>query len=181
MAGTTTQRRPSGSAGPERGDARLPADVGRPPLRRWLREPQLRRLTLRLAGAYVLALALVALWPTPVDHSGHDSLLAGLDWLQAHGGPVWLRYSLVEFTANILLFIPAGLFLVVLAGARRWWLGVLTGFTVSAALELGQLVFLPDRVASVNDILANTSGAVIGAVIAVALLPPAARAAAPLP
>jgi glycopeptide antibiotics resistance protein len=37
---------------------------------------------------------------------------------------------------------------------------------VSGCIELGQLLFLHDRFASLSDIMTNTSGAVIGALLA---------------
>ncbi|TFD45845.1 VanZ family protein [Cryobacterium frigoriphilum] len=125
-----------------------------------------RRAALLLSVLYVVALALIAFWPTPVDRAGHDALQRGLAWLQEHGAPGWLTYGMVEFASNIVLFIPAGLLVVVLAGARFWWLGPLGGLLGSAAIELGQLVLLPARTASPRDIVANTSGAVIGSILA---------------
>ena len=129
----------------------------------------LHRVAVALLLAYLLALALIAFWPTPVDRAGHDSLTQLLAWLQVHGAPAWLTYGMVEFGSNIVLFIPAGLLVVVLAGARFWWLGMLGGFLASCTIELGQLVLLPARTASARDIVANTSGAVIGAVLALLL------------
>jgi glycopeptide antibiotics resistance protein len=136
----------------------------------------LRRWALRLTVVYLVALALIAFWPTPVDRDAHDSLLAVLDWLQEHGAPGWLGYSLVEFTANILLFVPVGLLAVILAGPRRWYLGVLAGFVASCTIELGQLLFLPDRFATLADVVANTGGATIGTALALMLLSRAAPA-----
>lgn len=124
------------------------------------------RAALLLSVGYAVALALIAFWPTPVDRAGHDALQRALAWLQAHGAPPWLTYGMVEFASNIVLFIPAGLLLVVLAGARFWWLGPLGGLLGSGAIEVAQLVLLPARTASPRDIVANTSGAVIGTVLA---------------
>ena len=129
----------------------------------------LHRVAVALLLGYLLALALIAFWPSPVDRAGHDSLTRLLAWLQAHGAPAWLTYGMVEFGSNIVLFIPAGLLVVVLAGARFWWLGMLGGFLASCTIELGQLVLLPARTASARDIVANTSGAVIGVFLALLL------------
>jgi glycopeptide antibiotics resistance protein len=84
--------------------------------------------------------------------------------------PTRFGYDTIEFTANIALFIPVGLLVVVLAGARRWWLGPVIGALVSAMIELGQLVFLPERFGTVSDILANSLGAVFGTVLALIVL-----------
>ena len=132
--------------------------------------PALHRWAVGLFVAYLVALALIAFWPTPVDRDAHDYLLALIDLLQRNGAPGWMRYDVIEFSANILLFAPVGLILVILAGARRWWLAVLAGFVASCTIELGQLVFLPERFATVNDIIANTAGTFVGALLALLLL-----------
>ncbi|MFO7689759.1 MAG: VanZ family protein [Cryobacterium sp.] len=129
----------------------------------------LHRIAVALLLGYLLALALIAFWPTPVDRAGHDSLTRLLAWLQVQGAPAWLTYGLVEFGANIILFIPAGLLVVVLAGARFWWLGLVGGFLASCTIELGQLLLLPARTASARDIVANTSGALAGSMLALLL------------
>ena len=119
---------------------------------------------------YLVVLALIAFWPVPVDRDAHDGLLAVIDWLQVHGAPGWVRYSLVEFVANIALFMPVGLFVTLMTGVRGWWLAVLVGFAASCTIELGQLIFLPDRLATMSDVIANTVGAAAGALLGLVLL-----------
>ena len=131
---------------------------------------RLRRWAPWLMMIYLVALAFIAFWPVPVDRGAYDALLAVIDWLQVHGAPGWLRYSLVEFVANIVLFVPVGLFVMIMAGRRGWWLAVLAGFAASCTIELGQLIFLPDRFATLADVLANTVGAAVGAVLGLVLL-----------
>ncbi|TFD71736.1 VanZ family protein [Cryobacterium sp. Hb1] len=132
---------------------------------RWL-----RGCALWVMLAYLVILTLIAFWPTPVDRNAHGSIGAFVTWLHEHGMPNRFGYDTIEFTSNIALFIPIGLLVVVLAGARRWWLGPVIGALISALIELGQLVFLPERFATVNDIVANTLGAVFGTVLAVIVL-----------
>jgi glycopeptide antibiotics resistance protein len=105
-----------------------------------------------------------------VDRGASRSIAGLLARLHDHGVPGWVNYALVEFTANIALFLPVGLMGVVLLGSARWWLAVLAGFTASGLIELGQLVFLPARFATPLDVLANTAGAALGAVLALLLL-----------
>ncbi|MBG6213276.1 MAG: VanZ family protein [Cryobacterium sp.] len=130
----------------------------------------LRRVALWIALAYIAVLALVAFWPTPVDSGAHGSISSIVLWLHAHGIPAWLDYAVIEFSANIALFIPVGLLVVVLAGARHWWLGSVVGAGVSCAIEFGQLVFLPERFAAVNDVIANSLGALLGTAVAAVVL-----------
>jgi len=134
------------------------------------RNAAVTRTAILLGIAYGVALALIAFWPTPVDQGGRASLLSILDWLHNHGVPEWLGYRWVEFAANIVLFMPVGLLGVVLIGARRWWLTFLSGFLLSCLIETGQLLFLPSRFPSRADILANTTGAVFGALLALLAL-----------
>ena len=73
---------------------------------------------------------------------------------------------------NVLLFVPLGAALALLARRPRWWV-VLPAAVVSGAIELVQGRWL-DRVASWSDLVANTVGALLGAV-AVSLLARARR------
>jgi hypothetical protein len=131
---------------------------------------RLRRVTLVTAVAYLVVLGLIAFWPVPVDQDAGDWLYRLFVWLYRHDAPTWMDYNALEFTANIILFLPVGLFAVILAGARRWWVGILGGLAASAAIETGQLLFLPARFATLNDVIANTAGAILGTLLAVATL-----------
>jgi hypothetical protein len=78
---------------------------------------------------------------------------------------------------NTLLFVPAGLFLVLsLCRWRPRWLLVLVGLTglaaYSLAIEQAQLhVARIDRACDVTDIIDNVTGAAVGVVLGLALLP----------
>lgn len=129
-----------------------------------------RRVAWALAGVYGVVVVVVATWGSPVDGGIHPWLVRAIAAGQRLGAPGWLGYSAVEFTANILFFAPFGLFAVLLLGARRWWVGMLGGFLVSCAIETVQALFLPARFASVDDVLANTAGAVIGVLVGIVAL-----------
>jgi glycopeptide antibiotics resistance protein len=77
---------------------------------------------------------------------------------------------LVPTIANTLLFVPWG-FLMFLSLYRverptlqTYLLTVLVGMSLSAIIE-GYQYFLPTRVADVNDVIWNTMGAAIGAIL----------------
>lgn len=129
-----------------------------------------RRVAWTLAGVYGVAVVLVATWGSPVDGGIHPWLVRAIAAGQRLGAPGWLGYSAVEFTANILFFAPFGLFAVLLLGARRWWVGMLGGFLSSCAIETVQALFLPARFASVDDVIANTTGAGLGALVGIVVL-----------
>jgi len=68
----------------------------------------------------------------------------------------------LEFALNVLLFIPLGFLCPVMSYRhRRLRRMVVLGFGFSLAIEISQL-FTRHRVSDINDLIANTLGAVIG-------------------
>ena len=114
----------------------------------------------------VVPLALVAFWPTPVDQPVSGQLAAMLNFLHRHGIPSWFNYDLVERTANIALFVPVGFVAGLAFPGKQWWQIGAFGMLLSGCIELGQLLFLHSRFASPADVMTNTSGAVIGTLLA---------------
>lgn len=114
-----------------------------------------------------IPLALIAFWPSPVDQPVQGQLTEGLIFLHAHGIPAWFNYGFVEAAANVLLFVPLGVVASLAFVDKRWWQIGVFGFLVSSCIELGQFLFLHNRFASLQDVVTNTSGAVIGALLAV--------------
>ncbi|ROP65044.1 VanZ family protein [Curtobacterium sp. ZW137] len=137
--------------------------------------PRSRRVATWLIVVYGVAVLLVGFTGSPVDAGVHPGILRALVAAHRLGVPDWFGYGALEFTANVLFFVPLGLLVVLLLGGRRWWVGAVAGLLVSTAIESGQALFLPARFASFDDVLANTSGAAIGALIGVAVLARAAR------
>ncbi|MCY1673803.1 VanZ family protein [Pseudarthrobacter sp. SL88] len=117
-------------------------------------------------------LALIAFWPTPVDQPASGQLAIVLQFVHSHGVPGWFNYKFVEASANIALFFPLG-FVSSLAFTRKrlWQLGAFS-LLVSGSIELGQLLFLHNRFASLSDVVMNTVGATIGALLATTLKRP---------
>ncbi|MHA7303405.1 VanZ family protein [Pseudarthrobacter sp. MDT1-22] len=117
-----------------------------------------------------LPLALVAFWPSPVDQPVQSQLASVLRFLHTNGIPAWFNYQFVEAAANVALFIPFGAVAALAYPKKRLWqLGIL-GLIISGCIELGQLLFLHNRFASALDIVTNTGGAVIGALLVAAAL-----------
>ena len=90
-------------------------------------------------------------------------------WLRdCDAAEVALRYLLVDVVGNVLLFVPLGLTLAAASTrATRW--GRLAAATASAALlsvliEVIQLA-MPSRASDVDDVIFNTLGALVGAVV----------------
>jgi len=137
-----------------------------------------RRVLWFLLAAYLVGLALIAYWPTPVDRGVDGNLFAVIHWLREHGITL-VTYDRVEFLANVALFVPFGLLLAGLFRRGRRWIAFLLCVAGSVVIEVGQALFLPGRFASGADILANSTGAAIGvlAVVVIARLTRAGRTA----
>ena len=128
----------------------------------------------------LVAIALVTLVPTRA-HIGivpAESRSESCSW--DYGGPSGAAFEVLgldQRTLNVLLFVPAGMFLVLAVG--RWWSGVVLaplGLVALAAYSLGiemvqlQLARL-DRACDVTDLVDNVLGAGAGFVIGLVLLP----------
>lgn len=73
-----------------------------------------------------------------------------------------------DAVANLLVFLPLGLTLGLAfraRGRRAGW-GAAAGLALSVMIEVAQSVGIPGRVATVGDVLANSLGAALGALLA---------------
>jgi len=123
--------------------------------------------------AYLGLVAWVTLGPQPLDAQGSALLYRIIEELSQHRTTSWLTYSRVEFLANIAMFIPIGIFFVLLMGRRWWFPAMLAGVAMTFAIEFVQL-FLPTRVPDVRDLVSNSLGACVGVVFALVITWPAA-------
>lgn len=133
------------------------------------RHPFLAAATL----AYLCLVAWVTLGPQPLDAQGTSLLMRFIDEFSQHRVTAWLTYSRVEFLANVAMFVPIGVFLLLLTGRSWWFVGILFGLVLTCSIEFAQM-FLPGRVPDARDLIANTAGAVIGVVLALVVTTPAA-------
>lgn len=122
-----------------------------------------------LTAMYVLVVLVVTLWPTTVDRGLDTYIDRFLQELHERGVPLFIDYGFIEFSANIVFFVPIGFLGGLLFTYRLWWLAIVLGGAFSSAIELAQGLFLPGRVSSVADVVANTSGAIVGCLVAVAV------------
>ena len=125
------------------------------------------------AAAYASALVVVLLWPTHVDgEGGFIRFEPILDVLSALGIPAWASYPWVEFAANMALFLPLGILWVVAARAPRFR-RIATATVLAAAISIGaealQHLIVPDRTTDARDVVANVSGAALGALAVIAV------------
>lgn len=129
------------------------------------------RSRLALAGLVVCVgvVLLATMWPTPLDRGFESSIDKLLEVLHRNGAPLWFGYNKLEFTANIGMFVPLGFLLTMLLPEKIWWLALVICPALSVGIEMTQATFLAARFATVNDVIANSLGAVVGVLIAVAI------------
>ena len=89
--------------------------------------------------------------------------------------PLTSRLSIerIEFLANIGLFVPLGVFLLLLVGTRLWLVALAAGIVLTSMIENIQRS-IPGRVSDPRDVAANSIGMVIGIGLALVLTLPGA-------
>jgi len=125
-----------------------------------------------LSGGYLVFVAWLTLTPQPIGDRETRLVNRVLDALHRRGLAETLDYSRVEFLANIALFVPVGMFLLLLFGAGGWWLAAIGSLVLTAFIETAQRQ-IPGRVPDERDILANTVGGLLGIALTLVLVLPA--------
>ncbi len=123
-----------------------------------------RRSTVTIVLAVYTALLLVALLaPTSDEQSGMVTWVGGV--MADLGLPRWLsNYKRLEVVMNALIIAPVSFLGSMLRPSISWRDWTAYGFAASMAVEAIQLTLLPGRQASFSDVVANTLGALLGAV-----------------
>lgn len=121
-----------------------------------------RRTLAVLFLLYIGMLALVVLWPSPVDENSGGTLRVLLAKLHGIGVPGWINYGFVETLANVVMFIPFGLLGAAWLDRERTWLAAVVGMAASCTIEAVQATLLPNRFATIYDVTANSLGAALG-------------------
>lgn len=118
-----------------------------------------------LLMVFVVAIAVIVLWPGPPAADAQNSLRDFLAHAHRSWLPRWVSFGLIEWLSNVVMFVPIG-FLGALAVRPQRLLWVIPACALaSTVIELVQQAALPDRTASVADIVANTLGGVIGVLL----------------
>lgn len=126
----------------------------------------MRRTPVKLGIIAIASLVLVGvatLGPFGVKGAIHDTLDSIVVALNQNPDLAWVTFGMLEFGANILLFVPIGVCLLFFVGRRRWWLAVILGALLSGAIEAAQIV-LPG-VPTLRDLLSNSVGTLCGVLV----------------
>jgi len=119
------------------------------------------------SAVYLAGLASLTLGPQPEGVGGVLQTLA--DGFAGVPATAWMTYAVLEFTANVALFVPFGLLWILWCGPRQAWIGGVAGLAMSVLIEATQALALPDRYPDVRDLIANGVGALLGALILAAV------------
>lgn len=133
-------------------------------------------MTILLLLIVSVAIAAITVWmagrsysnlnPTPFDDIRYLAQRMGTRPISTHV----LALLVVPIIANILLFVPWGFLLFIALYTvdrptlQTYILTILLGLTFCLVIE-GWQYFLPSRVADINDVIWNTSGAALGALL----------------
>lgn len=101
---------------------------------------------------------LATLSPTPIDQGYEGAVERVLAVLHRNGIPGWFGPRWLEFVANVAMFVPVGYFLTLVFPTRLLWVCLPLVPALSVCLETMQFFLLPARFATVNDVIANTTG-----------------------
>ena len=122
--------------------------------------------------AYMGFIGMVTLTPSASAPIPVGLAIRVLDAFHRRGYLEMVTLDRMEFLANIAMFVPIGVFLLLLVGAERWWIALFLPFFLTIFIETAQRG-IPGRVSDPRDILANTMGGVAGVVLAMILTLPA--------
>ncbi|MEV7505095.1 VanZ family protein [Streptomyces sp. NPDC093018] len=116
-----------------------------------------------LMVAFAVVLAKITLSPSPASVSlAHSNLHPGRS-IRAYLEQPGLRDAVKQIGGNILLGVPFGVLVPVLApGARGIWRILLLTATVMLLVEMAQGAVVTGRAFDVDDVILNTSGALLG-------------------
>lgn len=129
-------------------------------------ERRVRRISIGVLIGFLVVVGLITLTPGPPDPDGQRDLIRWLAQAHRNGLPQWITFDLIEFSANIVMFLPLGLFGALALPSGRRWLAMPIGLLLTVGIESAQAAGLPGRYASVSDVVANTSGAILGYLLA---------------
>ncbi len=136
-----------------------------------MEEPIISESRVRLGTWLAIGYALFIIYGSLSPFSGWRE--QGLDFIEVLGAPFQLTYTAFDAFINLLAYLPFGLLVCLTLRAHfgaltSVILGLCSGVLLSASMEYLQM-YLPMRVSSNLDLLNNSAGALIGALLAVSI------------
>jgi len=120
--------------------------------------PPTRTALVALFVVYLVVLVWTVLWKLEVPWTGGDTMVKLVPFVAAGGAGA---SAPVEVVANLVLFVPLGIYLGLLAPRWPWWAAAGTIAGASVALEVTQYVLAVGR-SDTTDVIVNTVGGLVG-------------------
>ena len=120
--------------------------------------PPTRTALVAMFVVYLVVLVWTVLWKLEVPWTGGDTMVKLVPFVAAGGAGA---SAPVEVVANLVLFIPLGIYLGLLAPRWPWWAAAGTIAGASVALEVTQYVLAVGR-SDTTDVIVNTVGGLVG-------------------
>lgn len=119
---------------------------------------------------YLLFVAWMTLRPSVYSSQTGELLWRALGFFGRHSSTSWLTFDVVESIANALMFVPLGFFLALFFPKRLFVAAVALCVLLSLGIETYQGTILEGtRVEDFGDVLHNSTGGLIGVLIALFL------------
>jgi VanZ family protein len=136
-----------------------------------MEEPRITETRLRLRAWLIFGYTLFIMYGSLSPFVGWRE--PGFDFLDVLRTPLQFTYTAFDAVINLLSYLPLGLLVGLTARSRFGTptsviFGLCAGVLLSACMEYLQM-YLPTRVSSNMDILTNSSGALLGALLAVSM------------
>ncbi|GAA4921378.1 glycopeptide antibiotics resistance protein [Stackebrandtia albiflava] len=122
--------------------------------------PDGRALRIGMFAIYLVLLTWIVLWKLEVPYIGGGELRL-VKWVPFVPGSGADGSAPLEAVANVLFFVPFGLYLGLLAPSWRWWRTAATVAGASLLLEAAQYVLALGS-SDVTDLITNTAGGLAG-------------------
>jgi glycopeptide antibiotics resistance protein len=118
-------------------------------------------LTIALFAVYALVLASIILFKFPFSYQedGNGRVLNLIPLAGSYRNDGTLRVD--ELVENVLIFVPLGLYLSMVARSWSFWKKILLIVCVTVAFEIVQYAFVLGR-ADITDVLTNAIGGMLG-------------------
>lgn len=129
-------------------------------------EASRQRIIALLFAVYLVLLVWAVLWKLHVPFIGNDEM-RGIKLVPFVRGGGFGQSAPREVLANLVLFVPFGVYLGALARGLAWWKAAAVVCAASLGLESAQFVLAAGS-SDVTDVIVNTAGGIVGlAVVAV--------------
>lgn len=132
---------------------------------------RLRPIPISLFALYLGVLLYASFSPATIDSHGIVWTITSeiLKFTRQVSFLNWLQYNQLESLANILLYIPLGVFVYLFLTRLKLWILLIIPTLLSLTVELIQRLALPERYSTFDDVLHNGLGGLIGVLISVSM------------